>query len=239
MRSHATRRLAGVAVTLGLFASTTAARAQGGSPGSGAPTMGPSSGFPGEMEAAPESGAPPKESARSVKLFDQKRTVTGFELDIGPVWYREVDRGRGRAFERGTGEVVLGVSYTSTWKPFYVSGFQQTAFRAFDSSSVAWSVLMTSMAGGMVIGPFEPEVRVGMSLLTLDVFRGSYSAEMLSPRVSAGIGMHLGKIRLDFQTHSEYLWRWFGPDYLIRGVSIGLRLDIPRSKGPVFTETPR
>ena len=141
--------------------------------------------------------------------------------------------------QRGTGEILAGVSITTRWAPFYLSGLQQTHFRVLDSKSFAWTLLASAIAGGLTLGPLEPEVRFELGLLTADVFHGDYSIEMLTPRVAMGIGLHVAKIRVDIQAHSEYLWRWFGPDYLIRGVSVGLRLDVPRNPGPVFSDKPR
>lgn len=240
------RRALAVLLALGLFVTAESARAQeGGGSGAGqggagsSPNSGPSGGFPSGAESSPESlENPPSESPRSVKLFDQKRVTQSFELDIGPVWYREARRGSVADYARGTGELLVGVAISTTWKPFYLTGLQQTNIRAFEADSVAWSILTHQFAAGVHLGPLEPEVRVGFSLLTLDVFKGNYSIEALTPRVGVGVGMHVGKIRLDIQAHSEYLWRWFGPDYEIRGVSVGLRLDVPRPK-PVFTDTPR
>jgi hypothetical protein len=180
----------------------------------------------------------PVESPRSVKLFDSRRTTPSMHLELGPVWYREAKPTRDD-YERGTGEILVGVALTTHEGPFFLSGYQDMHLRVLDSKTFVFSLLTTQMGAGLRVGPFEPEARVGFSILTLDVFHGHYSAEMLSPRVGAGIGIHLGKIRLDIATHSEYLWRWFGPDYLIRGVSLGLRLDVTRPKGPDFSDKPR
>lgn len=167
-----------------------------------------------------------QEAPQSVKLFDTRRTVSAAELDIGPVWYRSRDTNDN--FERGTGEIAFGTITTTPWKPFYLAGSPQTLLRVLDSKSFAWSVLIHQIAVGMEIGPLRPEVRFGASLLTIDVFHGEWSAELLSPRVGLGLGFSVGKIRLDIQAHSEYLWRWFGPDYHIRGVTLGVRYDLPK-----------
>jgi len=220
----------------------------GGGGGSGTSAgSGPSQGPPGQMEQGKDVEGP-QEAPRSAKLFDSKRTTQSLQIDLGPIYYREAGKaginagGRGdggkSGYERGTGELRLGVAITTSWKPFYLTGYQQTNLRVFDGSRAAWSIFTQQLSTGVYLGPFEPEVRIGFSLLTLDVFDGHYSIEAMSPRVAAAVGIHLGKIRLDIQTHTEYLWRWFGPDYLIRGVSLGLRLDVPRPKGPVFSESP-
>jgi hypothetical protein len=177
----------------------------------------------------------PTLSRRSVKLFDTRRAQFGLEVDTGPMWYRSVhDRFR----ELGTMEIRAGQTITTpNVKGLYLTGMQQTNFRIFGEKSFAWSVLFHTIGAGVRVGPFEPEAHFSTSILTLDVFRGNYSVELLSPRAGAHLGIHVGKIRLDFGVYSEYLWRWFGPSYLIRGLSFGLRLDVPRPKGPNFTET--
>lgn len=175
----------------------------------------------------------PKESPRSFKLFDQEHTTQAFEFDLGPVWYRQAKPTRDD-FERGTGEILAGVTTSTTWKPFYLTGLQQTHVRVFGAKEAAWTLLASHIAAGLVLGPIEPEVRIGVGWLTADVFRGDYSIQLLTPRVAAGVGVHVGKIRLDFQAHTEYLWRWFGPDYQIRGFSVGLRFDAPKPKLPTF-----
>ncbi len=230
------RRARALAVLVGAAALSCAqaARAQG-IPGLG-PTFTPQ--VPQQYESTPETDDP-KQSSKSVKLFDGRRATQGLELDLGPVWYRKRGRDVREGFDRGTGEILVGSTTTTPWGPFFLTGLQQTHFRWLDSKSFAWTVLASYLGVGARIGPLEPEVRIGLGLLTIDAFHGQWSGELLTPRVTAGLGLHAGKIRVDIQAHSEYLWRWFGPDYLIRGVSLGLRLDFPRPKGPVFSDTPR
>lgn len=221
-----------------LAAPSARAQAPGGF-GTGAPVAGPLTSSMPNSETTPESqDKRPKESQRSVKLFDSRHVVQSFELDMGPIAYRRVGEDR-EAFHSGTGEILAGVAITTSWKPFYLTGMQAMHLRAFDAKSFAWTLLGSHLAAGVRLGPIEPEARIGLGLVTVDVFHGEYSAELLTPRVAAGVGIHLGQIRLDIETHSEYLWRWFGPDYLIRGVSVGLRLDVPRPKGPSFSESPQ
>ena len=192
---------------------------------------------------SPESGPPPTESPRSVKLFDQRRSRSFYELDIGPLWLRKVDErapGEERVnSDRGTGEISFGTAMVNEGaKAFFLVGVQRTLLRVADSKTFSWSPFVQDLGGGLRIGPLQPEVRIGLSLLTIDVFHGEWSAQLFSPRVMAGLGVALGKFRLDIKAHSEYLWRWFGPDYLVHGVTLGLRLEIPRPKSP-FAETPK
>ncbi len=201
--------------------------------------------------AKPSKGAPAREAQgaqraeeepdiplapQSVKLFDLRRSIGAYTLDLGPIWARKTeDRGPGEArenAEQGPGEIFVGRSITTSWGIFFLGGHQKTGIRVVDWKSYAWSIWVQELATGLKLGPFEPEVRIGASLLTVDVFHADWSFEMLSPRVAAGAAVRLGKIRVDIKAHSEYLWRWFGPDYLIHGITLGLGLETPRTKSP-------
>jgi hypothetical protein len=176
-------------------------------------------------------------SPRSVKLFDLRRSVSAYTVDLGPIWARKTeDRAPGEKrenAERGPGELSVGQSITTTWGPFFLAGHQKTTFRIVDWKSYSWSIWVQELATGVKLGPFEPEVRIGAAFLTVDVFHAEWSFQLLSPRVAAGAAVRLGKIRVDIKAHSEYLWRWFGSDYLIHGVTLGFGLDIPRPKSPL------
>ena len=176
----------------------------------------------------------------SIKLFDTWNTERSYVLEMGPIWHRQIQdetpAQRVTGFERGAplaGEVSLGMVLKTPYKPFFLVGQQKTLLRVVDDKSFSWSIFHQEVGAGLMIGPFEPEVRLGLSVLSADIVHAEPSIQLFSPRVGAGVGVKLGKIRLDIQAHSEYLWRWFGPDYLIRGVTLGFRLEIPRPKGPL------
>ncbi|MBX3219812.1 MAG: hypothetical protein KF795_04785 [Labilithrix sp.] len=236
-------RLGACALVAFAIARPTLAHAQdmgvgGASPGGA--TSGPSWGRP-DVTNSPESGHAPKESHRSVKLFDTRKSIVSLQLDVGPIWARRVQDEtpitQRRNFERGAplaGEIGFGTVYTtpSPRGPFFMVGHLKTLLRVIDDKSFSWSIFHQELGGGLMLGPFEPEVRLRLSVLTADIMHAQPSIQLLSPGVSAGFGIHVGKIRLDIKAHSEYLWRWFGPDYLIRGVTIGFRLDQSRPKTP-------
>lgn len=172
--------------------SVPAAAQQGGATPGASPSSGSSAAGAQGMESTPESlENPPKESPRSVKLFDNKRVTQSFALDIGPVYYRDATRGNRAGFERGTGELLVGVAATTTWKPFYLSGIQQTNLRIFDSESAAWSILTHQFAAGVHLGPLEPEVRVGIDRLSDSMKRHS-RASGESRHTRAGGRKHVG-----------------------------------------------
>ncbi|MEZ4260395.1 MAG: hypothetical protein R3B36_15075 [Polyangiaceae bacterium] len=205
-------------VALALVAVAAAGCSVPGGPGRGAPFS------KSKQERDRRGEEEPRRSPRSVQLFDVRRAERAVELEVGPVWYRKAEPTR-EGYERGTGELLLGVATTSRWKPFYLSGVQSTHLRVFGSKEASWSLLASQLGAGIRWGPLEPEVRLGIGLLTADVFNGDYSVQLLTPRVGVGAGLKLGKFKLDIKAHTEYLWRWFGEDYIVRGVSLGLRLD--------------
>ncbi|MGH7438497.1 MAG: hypothetical protein ACRENE_22655 [Polyangiaceae bacterium] len=76
------------------------------------------------------------------------------------------------------------------------------------------------------LGPFEPFLRVGAALLTVDDFDGSASAELFSPRVTAGLDLRVSRrIQIGVEAYSEYFWRWLGPSALVRGISLDFRFE--------------
>ncbi|MBX3230437.1 MAG: hypothetical protein KIT84_03115 [Labilithrix sp.] len=176
-----------------------------------------------------------------MKLFDQYRSIVSYQLDIGPIWSRRAtgttpitDR---RNFEHGAplaSEIGLGTSYTTnSFKgPFYIAATSRTSLRILDAKSFSWSLFEEKLGGGIHVGPIDFEAKFRVQFLSVDIMHAQPSVQMLSPGVEAGFGVRLGRIRLDIKGHSEYLWRWFGPDYYVRGVTIGLRLDATRPKNP-------
>jgi len=231
------KRLVGIFVfaAVSIFGARASAQGMGGATG----TSGPSFGRP-DVEATPESG-PVKQAKNSVKLFDVYRSILAYQMDVGPIWDRRASNttplSRRTNFEHRAplaGELAFGsVLTTPSFKgPFYLTSEQLTVFRVLDAKSFAWSVFSEKLGGGVVLGPVEIEARIGVHALTVDIMHAQPSIELLSPRIEAGIGLHLGKIRVDIKGHSEYLWRWFGPDYVIRGVTLGLRFDRSHPKNP-------
>lgn len=193
--------------------------------------------------AEPSTDPAPVESRRSIKLFDTRHTLHSWVLDVGPIWHRQVQdetpQQQRTGFERGAplaGEIGVGSLLKTPYGRLFLLGGQRMLLRVLNDKSFSWSILHQDLGGGLLLGPFEPEVRVGVSLLTVDIFRAEPSIQLLTPRVGAGFGIHVGRMRVDVKAHAEYLWRWFGPDYLIRGITIGLQLDMPRKTSPFPTD---
>lgn len=224
-----------VATGVAVIGLTSSALAQVAVPSVGSPSTA-SPAWASEGESSREATTSP----RSVKLFDSKSSTNSYVLDIGPIWTRKAEEAtpaqNREGFDRGTGEISIGSVSTSPLGPFYIAGSPRTLLRILDSKKFSWSVFHQDFLAGLRLGPIEPEVRFGASLMSIDVFNAEWSAQLLSPRVSAGIGLHLGKIKVDIKGHAEYLWRWFGPDYYVRGITLGIRLDAPRRE--MFRDEP-
>lgn len=227
--------MAGAAMGVALFLASAHASAQI------SPVAAPLAG----SDAARSSGHEPDSteiptSPRSVKLFDGKNSQGSYTLDIGPIWTRKVEENtpaqNRENFDRGTGELSLGMVTTSPVGAVFIAGAQRTILRVLDSKKFSWSILHEDLVGGLRLGPLEPEVRFGASLASIDVFNAEWSVQLLSPRVSAGVGIRLGKFRIDLKGHAEYLWRWFGPDYFVRGVTLGVHMAVPRKT--IFRDDP-
>jgi hypothetical protein len=167
----------------------------------------------------------------SVAVFDYEHTYAATEAEGGPMWWRKADGdGKGQGWE-----LSLGVVTETRIGPVFMAGIIRTQFRYFDSSSFAVSPLENMAMVGIRLGPIEPEVRVGMSLVTFDVFHGAYSFEMFSPRVEGGLGLRFGRFRMSAHGFSEYLWRWIGESYFEKGVAFELRLEAPK-KSPLAVQ---
>lgn len=175
---------------------------------------------------------PPKLAPGSVRLFSTQSSAYGLVLAGGPITYRSV---HDTTFQNGVFEARLGRTITTPKYPFFLAGYRYIDVRMFDSKSYAGSILH-EIGGGVALGPLEPEVRIGLHLIDLDVFHGSYNASLFSPRVAAGVALKLSKFRVDIQGYSEYLWRWFGASYMSRGLIVGLTLDTPKPRQQMFTD---
>jgi hypothetical protein len=145
-----------------------------------------------------------------------------FELGAGPLLWRRV--GSADAAERHGFEGGVGTQTAVRPRPFVIAWGSGLTLRVLDSASFALSYVQY-VSVGLSIGPVEPDVRAAFSIATIDVFHGNWSAELLSPRVSAGAWLRLGKLRVGAHAFSEYLWRWLGDgDVFVRGALLSLQI---------------
>jgi hypothetical protein len=208
---------------------TSAASAQPAPPSSPSATPSPS-----------PSPQPPGPRLPSIEdsIWAAKRQFYGTELHVAPMWSRrvggsDVDAAQGWEFGYGS---TSGIRQHG----LFLTGITAVVFRVFDAKSFAFTLDTHSVAVGAMIGPLEPEVRAGFSFLSVDVFHGDWSVELLSPRASAGFDLRITKaFRLGAQAYTEFFWRWFGPSYRVEGVSLAIRVEnLASSMAPPPPVTP-
>ena len=177
--------------------------------------------FANERQKPLHEGKRTKLSNRSVRLFDRDRSAYGAQVSGAVFSARASSEREGKqGFEVAIGSTV------ATREGFAIIGgvADQIVFRAFDSKSYGVSLLRHRIAASLKFGPFEPEASFGASLFHIDAFHSNWNFSMLSPRAGVGLGLQLGPARLYADAYTEYLWRWFGDDYYVYGISFGLRL---------------
>jgi hypothetical protein len=152
------------------------------------------------------------------------------EVRAGPAWWRPSGAlGSSTGAEIGLVPQIL----VTRAGPVFAGASVALTLRVLDGKSAALSLPQYTLFGGLSLGPVEPQASVGLSLLTVDVFRGDYSFEMASPRVGAGLGLRLGRLHVSAEVHTEYLWRWIGAsNYRIQGLLFGLGYDTHVGKSP-------
>jgi hypothetical protein len=153
--------------------------------------------------------------------WESDRQHHPLQLEAGPLWWRK--RGTpGDATEGFEGSVGAG-SLVRVY-PFALAATTQVLLRGLDSSSYALSYVQT-ISAALVLGPLEPDLRASLSLATVDVIHGNWSAELLAPRIGAGAWLRFGPVSLGAHAYGEYLWRWLGNgDVISHGVVFTLAL---------------
>ena len=147
----------------------------------------------------------------------------GWELQIDRFWARRTDE---TTSSPGFGIAFGSVSHRipNTW---FLIGTKQIPLRILDSKSFSVSLSRHLLRGGGVMGAFDVSGGFGFSTLTVDVVHADWSAGLLSPLATAGIGLRMGRVRLGFSGYVEYLWRWTADDIWVRGFSLTVALDDP------------
>jgi hypothetical protein len=97
----------------------------------------------------------------------------------------------------------------------------------------ALSVAQSGGVAGVRLGPIEFKAGVALSILNVDTVLSGWDLSMFWPRSMAGVCFNLGTVRVDVLAHVEYLWRWFGPDEFVRGISVMVSLK-QGPLGPMF-----
>ena len=168
----------------------------------------------------------------SVRLFDQRTAERSGELHFGLFnWNQWGAQKSDNGWEIGGGVTVL-----SRMRPFFLGGRAQLLVRVFGDDGLIITPFNYSAEVGASLGPLELFSQWGVSFVNFGPVKGQWSADSLSPRVAAGVALKLGVLRADAALYSEYMWRWFGPDYLIKGLAFTLRVDGGQYKSPLNTE---
>jgi hypothetical protein len=156
-------------------------------------------------------------------IWEEDHQHHPLEINAGPIFWRK----RGDRYLDPTQgfEGSAGSSTLVRIRPFVLSSTIELTLRALDPSSYALSY-MQSLAAGLVLGPFEPDVRATLSMLTVDVLRGNWSAELFAPRIAAGAWLRIGRLGIGAHAFGEYLWRWLGNgDVIDHGVVFELSFE--------------
>jgi hypothetical protein len=228
MRPRERRRRATSLLGVASFAALGLFSARAGAQGLTMPSL-PTAQFGGDQSPS----LPSRQSLGkgSVAVFDYEHTYAGTELEFAPMWWRRA----GSDATSGGWEASVGVTTETRIGRVFLAGVIRGQLRYFDSKSFALSPIQNMAMVGIRLGPIEPEARVGMSLVTFDVFHGAYSFEMFSPRVEGGLGLRFGRFRVSAHGFSEYLWRWWGDSYFEKGVAFEVRLEAPK-QSPIHVE---
>jgi hypothetical protein len=162
--------------------------------------------------------------AEGMARAQQSAARGGAEVSAGGFLWRALgDRSPG--WHDGL-ELAWGPSLADVEGAWRFTGLVQMDLRAFATSSWALAVSTHTFEVSGRVGPLEPFARVGGSLLTVDDFDGSVSAELASPRVGAGIAVRVSRaVEIGVEAYSEYFWRWFGPSALVHGLLLDVRFE--------------
>jgi len=108
--------------------------------------------------------------------------------------------------------------------PFYLGLSQGALARWYPGRGFALGHTYDSWVS-WTLGPFQPEVRVGISSLLLDRIDGRWGVQIGSPRVATGFSIHAGPLDLGAFVFREYSWRWTGQDLLLTGLYLDVRFE--------------
>jgi hypothetical protein len=122
----------------------------------------------------------------------------------------------------------FGENLTTLRGPFAAGALQEHELRLVPSDALSLNLSRYQWEGGLHLGALEPTVRVGFTLLHLDVGDAGFSLGGLAPRAGFGLWLALPTARVGVSTFTEYFWRWLGSD---SAFVHGLTLEIqPRAE---------
>ncbi len=159
--------------------------------------------------------------AAALSPFDVRRAFTGSSLAVGFFQARNTSTDYA---QRGW-ELRLGREIELRHQHLFLLGNSVSSFRAFDSKSFSFVLLAPDVTGGVYVGPIELGAGVSLSLASFDDFDTKWSAQSLSPRAHADVGLRFGGLRFAAQVFGEEYWRWFGDDRRMRGFAFSVSFD--------------
>jgi len=106
-----------------------------------------------------------------------------------------------------------------------LSGTAGPVLRYLGGGAFSVSLSRHRVVGGLALGAFEVLGGCGFSTLTVDRIAHRWGVGLLAPLSTASLALRVGKVRLEAGGYLEYLWRWNASDYLLRGISIALRVN--------------
>jgi hypothetical protein len=163
--------------------------------------------------------------AAALSPFDVRRAFTGSSLAVGFFQARNTTTDYA---QRGW-ELRLARDIELRHQHLFLLGNNVSSFRAFDSKSFSFVLIAPDVTAGVYVGPVELGAGVSLSLASFDDFDTQWSAQALSPRAHADVGLRLGGLRFAAQVFGEEYWRWFGDDRRMRGFAFTMSLDAPPS----------
>ncbi len=168
-----------------------------------------------------DSDGPDDTRAAAMSPFDTRRAFIGSALAVGFFQARNTTTDHA---QRGW-ELRLGREIELRHKHLFLLGNSFTSFRAFDSKSFSLVLIAPDVTGGVYLGPVEVGAGASLSLASVDDFDTKWSAQSLSPRAHADVGLRFGGLRFAAQIFGEEYWRWFGEDRRMRGFAFTVSLD--------------
>jgi len=153
--------------------------------------------------------------------FDPEDFVEGLELQGALLWVRrwgEPTLGRGW-------EVSAASSSQTTQRELSLSGTAGPVLRYLGDGSWSGTLSRHRVVGGPSLGPFQLLGGFGFSTLTVDHIDDHWGVGLLSPMSAASLAVQFGRVRMEAGGYVEYLWRWNGADYWLRGISLALRIQ--------------
>jgi len=159
-------------------------------------------------------------------------------LALGLVGFRPVSQRQASAGY----SLAFGESLTTLRGGLAAGALQEHELRFVPKDSLSLLLSRYQWEAGPRLGPIEPMVRVGFTLLHLDIGHG-VSFGLFSPRVGLGLWLKLPGARVGMSAFSEYFWRLAGDESaFVHGLTLEFQPDAPpllRPRAPISSPAAR